>query len=387
MEQESDAGVVPEGASESINIAIDSSQNVPVSVAVDYHAPSTSNQIGITDQDVPSTISLDQNNEVGEINDDSQGGDSNGDGDSNGATEAGGDDTSQDSQEEQETNNPPSVELMENNDNANNGPRESVVVVNNSSASAIFGRQDSVEGPSGLNVNPFAVEENVSGHQDAEVPNLGQDVDDNSQMSEVAVADFRPAPGGDIDNNESQLSSQVQHVETQVQQSSGAVQTSSSPPSTEQDPQPGPSHSRGTTTTGGSSRTDGFSFTRGLSLKRKERPQQARTSDEIDSIVEETRSKKHKSSDKAKKLLQKLLAGTPVKSHVRRTGNYLIGPKLGISPVKCIEHCLGRRDGMDRYYLLKILHLGIGTKETQVKYLFLCESLSYTNNILYKKIF
>ncbi len=374
MEQENDAGVVPEGASESINLPTDSSQNVPVSVAVDYHAPSTSHEIGIADQDVPSTINLDQNREDAEMNDDSQGVDSNGDGDSNGATEAGGDDTSQDSQEEQETNNPPSVELMENNDNANNEPRESVVVVNNSNAAAILGRQDSVEGPSGLNINPFAVEENVSGHQDAEVPNLGEDVDDNSQMSEVTVADFRPVPGGDIDNNESQLSSQVQHVETQVQRSSGAVQTSSSPPATEQDPQPGPSHSRGTTMAGGSSRTDGFAFTRGQ--KRKDRPQQARTSDEIDSIVEETRSKKHKSADKAKKLLQKLLAGTPVKSHVRRTGNYLIGPKLGISPVKCIEHCLGRRDGMDRYYLLKILHLGIGTKETQVKLYFVCEKLS-----------
>jgi len=59
------------------------------------------------------------------------------------------------------------------------------------------------------------------------------------------------------------------------------------------------------------------------------------------------------------------LAGTPVESHVRRCGDYLIGPKLGISPVKSILHCLGRREGTDRYYLLKILHLGIGTKETQ----------------------
>ena len=52
---------------------------------------------------------------------------------------------------------------------------------------------------------------------------------------------------------------------------------------------------------------------------------------------------------------------------MRRTGDYLIGPKLGVSPVKSIHHCLGRRDGTDRYYLLKILHLGIGTKETQVR--------------------
>ena len=90
--------------------------------------------------------------------------------------------------------------------------------------------------------------------------------------------------------------------------------------------------------------------------KRKERP--GPTSEELlQTIVQETRSKRHKSSEKAKKLLQKLLAGTPVKPHVRRAGQYLIGPKLGISPVKCIQHCLGRKDGTDRYYLLKILHL------------------------------
>jgi len=59
------------------------------------------------------------------------------------------------------------------------------------------------------------------------------------------------------------------------------------------------------------------------------------------------------------------LAGKKVDPHVRRTGDYLIGPRLGVSPVKSILHCLGRRDGTDRYFLLKILHLGIGSKETQ----------------------
>lgn len=55
-----------------------------------------------------------------------------------------------------------------------------------------------------------------------------------------------------------------------------------------------------------------------------------------------------------------------VEPHVRRIGDFLIGPKLAVSPVKSILHCLGRKDGTDRYYLLKILHLGIGTKESQV---------------------
>jgi len=59
------------------------------------------------------------------------------------------------------------------------------------------------------------------------------------------------------------------------------------------------------------------------------------------------------------------LAGVSVEPHVRRAGDYLIGPKLGVSPVKSIHHCLGRQEGTDRYYLLKILHLGIATKETQ----------------------
>jgi hypothetical protein len=53
---------------------------------------------------------------------------------------------------------------------------------------------------------------------------------------------------------------------------------------------------------------------------------------------------------------------------VRRAGQYLIGPRLGVSPVKSIVHCLGRREGTDRYFLLKILQLVIGAKESQVLY-------------------
>jgi len=187
---------------------------------------------------------------------------------------------------------------------------------------------------------PQQANDDVSGggEQDAGVPSLDEDVDDNSQMSDVggrqldqSVVDMR-ATTSDPVTEESQLSSQVQHVDTQVQDSQQAG------PSTQNTSIP--------------------------ATKRKERP--GPTSEELlQTIVQETRSKRHKSSEKAKKLLQKLLAGTPVKPHVRRAGQYLIGPKLGISPVKCIQHCLGRKDGTDRYYLLKILHLGIGTKETQ----------------------
>jgi len=59
------------------------------------------------------------------------------------------------------------------------------------------------------------------------------------------------------------------------------------------------------------------------------------------------------------------LADTPVPPHVRRAGDYLIGPKLGASPVKSISHCLGRKDGTDKYYMLKILSLVLNAKESQ----------------------
>ena len=63
------------------------------------------------------------------------------------------------------------------------------------------------------------------------------------------------------------------------------------------------------------------------------------------------------------------LSGRIVGSAVRRAGPFLIGPRLGASPVKSITHCLGRRDGTDRYYQLKILSLvegeGRGAKESQ----------------------
>ena len=61
------------------------------------------------------------------------------------------------------------------------------------------------------------------------------------------------------------------------------------------------------------------------------------------------------------------IAGTRVPPHVRRAGDFLIGPKLCGSPVKSISHYLGRQDGTDKYYLLKILSLVVGGKESQVQ--------------------
>ena len=51
------------------------------------------------------------------------------------------------------------------------------------------------------------------------------------------------------------------------------------------------------------------------------------------------------------------LAGMPVLPHVRRSGNYLLGPKLGLSPVKSIIQCLARREFTQEYFQLKLLTL------------------------------
>lgn len=40
--------------------------------------------------------------------------------------------------------------------------------------------------------------------------------------------------------------------------------------------------------------------------------------------------------------------------HVRKAGPYLLGPKVGPSPVKSIVQCLARKEKTDEYYQLKI---------------------------------
>ena len=56
------------------------------------------------------------------------------------------------------------------------------------------------------------------------------------------------------------------------------------------------------------------------------------------------------------------LPGSLVPAMVRRAGQYLLGPRLGLSPVKSITHCLGRRDGTDSYFQLKVLSLVEGER-------------------------
>ncbi|KAJ8711624.1 hypothetical protein PYW08_008578 [Mythimna loreyi] len=59
--------------------------------------------------------------------------------------------------------------------------------------------------------------------------------------------------------------------------------------------------------------------------------------------------------------------GTPVPDkHVRKAGPYLLGPKLGPSPVKSIVQCLARKERTDEFYQVKILTLrNEGQPETQ----------------------
>ncbi|KAG8179561.1 hypothetical protein JTE90_016131 [Oedothorax gibbosus] len=42
---------------------------------------------------------------------------------------------------------------------------------------------------------------------------------------------------------------------------------------------------------------------------------------------------------------------------VKRAGNYLLGPRLGNSPVRSIVQCLAKKNGTDNFYTLKILTL------------------------------
>ena len=73
------------------------------------------------------------------------------------------------------------------------------------------------------------------------------------------------------------------------------------------------------------------------------------------------KSKKSKNSTKNSKNFKfedpTKMAGMPVFPHVRRSGNYLLGPKLGLSPVKSIIQCLARREYTQEYFQLKLLTL------------------------------
>ncbi|ODM90143.1 Serine/threonine-protein kinase 40 [Orchesella cincta] len=49
----------------------------------------------------------------------------------------------------------------------------------------------------------------------------------------------------------------------------------------------------------------------------------------------------------------------------KRAGEYLLGPKQGSSPVKCIQQYLARKDGTDEFYIIKMLTMkGASEKET-----------------------
>ncbi|KAL8586659.1 hypothetical protein ACOMHN_040167 [Nucella lapillus] len=54
-----------------------------------------------------------------------------------------------------------------------------------------------------------------------------------------------------------------------------------------------------------------------------------------------------------------------VKRGLKRAGQYLLGPRIGSSPVRSIVQVLARKEGTDEFYTLKILTLENAEKETQ----------------------
>ncbi|XP_076444615.1 serine/threonine-protein kinase 40-like [Babylonia areolata] len=54
-----------------------------------------------------------------------------------------------------------------------------------------------------------------------------------------------------------------------------------------------------------------------------------------------------------------------VKRGLKRAGEYLLGPRIGSSPVRSIVQVLARKEGTDEFYTLKILTLEDPEKETQ----------------------
>lgn len=55
----------------------------------------------------------------------------------------------------------------------------------------------------------------------------------------------------------------------------------------------------------------------------------------------------------------------PSPGGIKRAGPYLLGPRIGTSPVKSIVQVLARKDGTDNFYMLKILTLENGGRERQ----------------------
>lgn len=50
---------------------------------------------------------------------------------------------------------------------------------------------------------------------------------------------------------------------------------------------------------------------------------------------------------------------------LKRAGHFLLGPRLGNSPVRSIVQCLAKRDGTDDFYCLKMLTVEEPGRETQ----------------------
>lgn len=80
-----------------------------------------------------------------------------------------------------------------------------------------------------------------------------------------------------------------------------------------------------------------------------------RSSDRQSSSKRAKRSK-NKEASKNNSEIERPIA-LPSRRGVKRAGPYLLGPRLGSSPVRSIVQCLARKEGTNEFYTLKILTL------------------------------
>lgn len=62
---------------------------------------------------------------------------------------------------------------------------------------------------------------------------------------------------------------------------------------------------------------------------------------------------------------RRALIRTSNRGTLKRAGPYLLGPRLGNSPVRSIVQCLAKKDGTDDFYSIKILTLADPGRESQ----------------------
>ena len=83
------------------------------------------------------------------------------------------------------------------------------------------------------------------------------------------------------------------------------------------------------------------------------------------SCLEEGESSSTSSSTKSSLSSRRGLIRASNRGTLKRAGPYLLGPRLGNSPVRSIVQCLAKKDGTDDFYSIKILTLADPGRESQ----------------------